>query len=154
MLTLGVVAIAASAVLAWRYRHLDWTVVVAATFMIGALAAAAAIVLTDPDRMAPRPSRRWFAAADGSCPECGYGHEGLEGERCPECRGYLPAGDAHLVRLAAVHDAEGPAACVVCGRVVTDVEHGASCPTCGSRRRRALGIQAGGAGADGERGVR
>jgi ribosomal protein L37E len=138
MLTLGVVAIAATTILALRFDAMDWTVVVLTVVMVGSLVGTAAIALTapaDPDR---RAARRWFAKADGSCPECGYANEGLEGGRCPECQGYLPAGDAHLVHLAAVHDASGPSACVVCGRVVSDVEPGAACAACGSRRRRSL----------------
>ena len=84
-----------------------------------------------------RDGWRWRRPANGTCAECGYSNEGLGAVTCPECGGVLPPSDEHVRKLLAVHGAEGPSECVVCGkRFPEGTPAGAACPGCGSRHRR------------------
>lgn len=119
------------------FNSYSWHMVAMAFVAVASLGALAAPMLASELGEAP-PRRPWFERLDGSCPECGYSGEGIEGSRCPECGGHIPPGYASVAALQAIHNASGPSECVVCHTVHADLAPGASCPNCGSRRRKVL----------------
>lgn len=117
----------------------SWHVVAMAVIAVGSLVTLSFPLFTrDLGHATAPPTRPWFAKLDGSCPDCGYPGEGIEGGRCPECNGHIPPGLASIAALKAVHDASGPAECVVCHAVHANLPAGTPCPDCGSRRRKSL----------------
>lgn len=130
-------AIAAAGLIALAtFNAYSWQMVAMAVVAVASLGTIILPVLTR-EREA-RGVRPWFDRVDGSCPECGYPGDGIEGARCPECGGQIPPGYASVAALRSIHNASGPSECVVCHAVHTDLAPGVACPHCGSRRRKSL----------------
>lgn len=121
------------------FQSYSWHIVAMAVIAVGSIGTLAfPLFVRDLSHATSPPTRPWFTKLDGSCPDCGYPGEGIEGCRCPECGGHIPPGFASVAALKAIHDASGPAECVVCHAVHTDLPPGVACPNCGSRRRKSL----------------
>ena len=135
LLTFAALAAAGLIALA-TFNAYSWQMVAMALVAVASLGTLMVPVLTREE--APRGQRTWFGRVDGSCPECGYPGDGIEGSRCPECGGQIPPGYASVAALQSIHNASGPSECVVCHAVHTDLAPGVACPNCGSRRRKSL----------------